>query len=318
MRVRTYFKFLFINSPFTYRNLRFSSRPKTDDPNIKKDTETVLDEKFVFLVQVTVGKHEIFELSLPIAITVYSCQDPSAWASIFWDNAFSNVSDPFTKVESGPWYLLAEALNARFEQELGRGLSAENLQCLFEKLCNIQPNIEINQALSPSTIITWSQFKKDNLPGRDFTFFQWLYAAMKLIHHCFASVWEKGYVEGFIQKSVSETKLWSCPNGTFLLRFSDSILGAISIAYVINGNVFNIAPENKKDLEVRDLVTRIHGFQDLHYIYPNIPKNVIIGLKNKSINKNILDYIHTVEQLPSTSALLNSQVLKLDLNSGSF
>lgn len=263
-----------------------------------------MDEKAAFLVQAYVGNYITFELSFPIVITVHNSQDPSAWATIFWDNAF--CTDPYTKVEDGPWLLLAEALNAKFEQEIGRGLSAENLQCLFEKLCNIPPNSKIIP--DQSTVITWCQFSKDRLPGRDFTYWEWLYAAMKLIRHCLASIWQKGYVEGFIHKSTAEAKLLPCQNGTFLLRFSDSELGAISIAYVEDGFVNHIAPNNRKELESRDLVTRIRGLDDLHYIYPNVQKNVLVEFQTIPVKTRKGDYIQpiTVDRLPSTSSMLNS------------
>lgn len=37
---------------------------------------------------------------------------------------------------------------------------------------------------------------------------------------------------GFIQKKQAEEMLSKCPPGTFLLRFSDSELGGITIAWV--------------------------------------------------------------------------------------
>lgn len=37
---------------------------------------------------------------------------------------------------------------------------------------------------------------------------------------------------GFIRKKQAEEMLSACPNGTFLLRFSDSELGGVTIAWV--------------------------------------------------------------------------------------
>jgi signal transducer and activator of transcription 5B len=43
---------------------------------------------------------------------------------------------------------------------------------------------------------------------------------------------------GFVRKKQAEELLSTCANGTFLLRFSDSELGGVTIAWVggMNGN----------------------------------------------------------------------------------
>ena len=45
-------------------------------------------------------------------------------------------------------------------------------------------------------------------------------------------LWQEGYVMGFITKQAAEGLLMDKPSGTFLLRFSDSELGGVTIAYV--------------------------------------------------------------------------------------
>ena len=47
-------------------------------------------------------------------------------------------------------------------------------------------------------------------------------------------LWKKGYVLGFVEKLEAESMLSQQPKGTFLLRFSDSKLGAVTIAYQKN------------------------------------------------------------------------------------
>lgn len=42
---------------------------------------------------------------------------------------------------------------------------------------------------------------------------------------------------GFMRKKQAEELLSNCPNGNFLLRFSDSELGGVTIAWV-SGNIF--------------------------------------------------------------------------------
>lgn len=73
--------------------------------------------------------------------------------------------------------------------------------------------------------ITWSQFCKEALPDRTFTFWDWFYAVMKLTRDQLRGPWTEGLIIGFINKRQAEEMLLKCPPGTFLLRFSDSELG---------------------------------------------------------------------------------------------
>lgn len=61
----------------------------------KKGTESVMDEKFslLFQSQFNVGGGEltfqVWTLSLPVVVIVHGNQEPHAWATVTWDNAFS-------------------------------------------------------------------------------------------------------------------------------------------------------------------------------------------------------------------------------------
>lgn len=103
---------------------------------------------------------------------------------------------------------------------------------------------------------------------------------------------------GFINKREVEELLVKCRTGTFLLRFSDSKLGGITIACIFgnarwlsflflllyffirseeNGEVLMLEPLTAKDLEHRCLADRIADLQILHFLYPDIPKNEAFG-----------------------------------------
>lgn len=82
--------------------------------------------------------------------------------------------------------------------------------------------------------ITWSQFCKEPLPDRTFTFWDWFYAVMKLTRDQLRGPWTEGLIIGFINKRQAEEMLLKCSPGTFLLRFSDSELGKhLVILYVL-------------------------------------------------------------------------------------
>ena len=72
-------------------------------------------------------------MSLPVVVIVHGNQEPQSWATITWDNAFSEISRiPFRVTDHVPWIRIAEALNLKFTSYTGRGLTNENLNYLCE------------------------------------------------------------------------------------------------------------------------------------------------------------------------------------------
>lgn len=72
-------------------------------------------------------------MSLPVVVIVHGNQEPQSWATITWDNAFSEISRvPFHVVDKVNWSHMVSALNMKFTCQTGRGLTAENLYYLCE------------------------------------------------------------------------------------------------------------------------------------------------------------------------------------------
>lgn len=247
----------------------------------KKGTETVTDEKFALLFQsnFAVGHGDIvfsvWALSLPVVVIVHGNQEPQSWATITWDNAFADVGRvPFHVPEKVPWVLLAEALNMKFKSATSKALSQENLHFLCEKAFKMQ----IPSPIPNDLLITWAQFCKEPLPDRTFTFWEWFYAAMKLTREHLRGPWTDGSIAGFIHKRTTEEHLLKCPRGTFMLRFSDSELGGITIAWVNEGDdiqphVLHIQPFTAKDFATRALSDRIRDLDELTTLYPCTAKH---------------------------------------------
>ena len=83
------------------------------------------------------------------------------------------------------------------------------------------------------SIFSWPLFCKEALPDRNFTFWEWFHRILLLTQQHLNKLWQKGFVMGFISKPLAEQMLLdSQHSGTFLLRFSDSELGGVTIAYV--------------------------------------------------------------------------------------
>lgn len=135
---------------------------------------------------------------------------------------------------------------------------------------------------SDDQLITWSQFCKEPLPDRIFTFWDWFYAVMKLTRDQLRGPWAEGLIIGFINKRQAEEMLAKCLPGTFLLRFSDSELGGITIAWVEHTvdhvpHIVMLQPFCHKDFAIRSLGDRIKDLNQCATLYPNIPKDRAFG-----------------------------------------
>jgi signal transducer and activator of transcription 5B len=211
---------------FFIRNMQLKKVERAE----KKGDESVMDEKFSLLFQssFTIGHDDlefsVWTLSRPVVVIVHSNQEPRSWATITWDNATTEIGRvPFVVPDKVPWNRLAETLNMKIRASTGRQLTADNLHFLAEKSFKKQ----IPAPISDDYQITWSQFCKEPLPERTFSFWEWFYASMKLIREHLRGPWEDDSIVGFIHKRTAEDVLLKCARGTFLLRFSDSVSGKI-------------------------------------------------------------------------------------------
>ncbi|OQR79811.1 signal transducer and activator of transcription 5A-like [Tropilaelaps mercedesae] len=243
----------------------------------KKGTESVMDEKFclIFESMVKVGDMTfcVQARSLPVVVIVHGNQEPHAWATVTWDNAFSEQQRlPFVVPERVPWSKMAHVLSTKFRSATGRSLSENNLHFLATKAFR-DPNLVHD---SRDSMLSWAQFCKETLPERTFTFWEWFYAIMKVTKEHLRQLWTDGLVWGFVSRRETEDLLLKKLNGTFLLRFSDSELGGVSIAWVAetecgSKDILMVHPFTSKDFQIRSLADRISDLQNLVYLYPDTP-----------------------------------------------
>uniref|UniRef100_A0A1A8SIN4 Signal transducer and activator of transcription n=1 Tax=Nothobranchius rachovii TaxID=451742 RepID=A0A1A8SIN4_9TELE len=181
------------------------------------------------------------------------------------------------------WPQLCEAINMKYKAEVqsNRGLSEENLVFLAQKAFSSTSN---NPDDYRSMTMTWSQFNRESLPGRNFTFWQWFDGVMELTKKHLKPHWNDGAILGFVNKQQAQDMLMSKPNGTFLLRFSDSEIGGITIAWVAeNPNkagermVWNLMPYTTKDFSIRSLADRISDLNHLLFLYPDRAKDEVFS-----------------------------------------
>ncbi|KAK7810752.1 hypothetical protein U0070_027480 [Myodes glareolus] len=250
----------------------------------RKGTESVTEEKcaVLFSTSFTLGPNKLLiqlqALSLPLVVIVHGNQDNNAKATILWDNAFSEVDRvPFVVAERVPWEKMCETLNLKFMAEVGtsRGLLPEHFLFLAQKIFN---DNSLSMEAFQHRCVSWSQFNKEILLGRGFTFWQWFDGVLDLTKRCLRSYWSDRLIIGFISKQYVTSLLLNEPDGTFLLRFSDSEIGGITIAHVIRGQdgspqIENIQPFSAKDLSIRSLGDRIRDLAQLKNLYPKKPKD---------------------------------------------
>lgn len=191
----------------------------------RRGAENVMEEKFALLFQSEfsffssaeeVVGCSVWTLSLPVTVMVHGTQDARGSATILWDYAFADINRvPFVVPENVTWSNLIEALNMKFTSLTDRSLSQDNIKYLADKL----------RVSSENQLVSWSRFARDHLPDRNFTFWEWFNAALRLTREHLSGIWSENYIIGFIAKDLAEKYLIACPVGTFLLRFSDSELG---------------------------------------------------------------------------------------------
>uniref|UniRef100_A0A669ET69 Signal transducer and activator of transcription 6, interleukin-4 induced n=1 Tax=Oreochromis niloticus TaxID=8128 RepID=A0A669ET69_ORENI len=262
-----------------FRNMSIKKIKRAD----RKGSESVTEEKFALLFSSEINitgcetPYRIQVISQPVVVIVHGSQDNNAVATIIWDCAFSERDRiPFVVPDRVPWRMMYTTLNSKFTSEVGtqHNLDQYNQHFLAQKVFD-KP--DFNEDFS-NMMVSWAQFNKEVLPGRPFTFWQWFEGVMELTKKHLKSYWSEGLIFGFIGKQHLHLILKDRPNGTFLLRFSDSEIGGITIAYVSateNGGqkIQNIQPFTKRDLEIRGLGDRIRDIDHITYLYPEFPKH---------------------------------------------
>ncbi|XP_072512625.1 signal transducer and activator of transcription 6 [Salminus brasiliensis] len=264
----------------TFRNMSIRKIKRAD----RKGSESVTEEKFalLFTAEITItgceSPYSVQMISLPVVVIVHGSQENNAMATIIWDCAFSEPNRiPFVVPERVPWSQMCEALSSKFMSEVqtNRGLDRYNLHCLAQKIFDKDVSGDFS-----NMPVSWAQFNKEVLPGRNFTFWQWFEGVIDLTKKCLKSYWSEGLIFGFIGKQHLHVILQNKPNGTFLLRFSDSEIGGITIAYVGPSEsggrkIQNIQPFTKKDLDSSGLGDRIRDINCISHVYPDMPKDEV-------------------------------------------
>ncbi|CAJ0936864.1 unnamed protein product, partial [Mesorhabditis belari] len=294
--------------------------PRSAAEQRNNPTSAATDQKYALLFHISpfqlgnLGKFDVWTMSLPLMVTVHGSQDCDAQGAILWQRAFSTVN----RAQSGcdiqhvAWQELGEVIRYKFSLFTGarRPLSDSDLNYLYEKF--FVPNA---QDIKP---ITFNRFAKERLRDDvNFSFWEWLFSIMQLIKQKLLKFWDEGWCIGFISKQGASDAMHSSPEPTFLLRFSDTQTGAVSIGFVCDGVPFHLAPFSIKDLEQLSLAQRIVScpqLKDIRYLFG----------KNGNVDKEeMLKYFESEERhkaggdSPTTGYIL-SEIIMVANTSGRY
>uniref|UniRef100_A0A8C3TB80 Signal transducer and activator of transcription n=1 Tax=Chelydra serpentina TaxID=8475 RepID=A0A8C3TB80_CHESE len=168
--------------------------------------------------------------SLPIVVISNVSQLPSGWASILWYNMLTTEPKNLSFFLNPPcarWSQLSEVLSWQFSSVTKRGLHADQLSMLGEKLLGPTGGGSLDG------LIPWTRFCKENINDKNFPFWLWIEGILELIKKHLLCLWNDGCIMGFISKERERALLKDQRPGTFLLRFSESSReGAITFTWV--------------------------------------------------------------------------------------
>ncbi|NXK65833.1 STAT1 protein, partial [Sylvietta virens] len=218
--------------------------------------------------------------SLPIVVISNVSQLPSGWASILWFNMLS--TDPknlsfFLNPPCAKWSKLSDVLSWQFSSVTKRGLNADQLSMLGEKLLGK---------------VCFHHRWPENINDKNFPFWLWIEGILELIKKHLLCLWNDGCIVGFISKERERALLKDQSPGTFLLRFSESSReGAITFTWVEESQnepeFHSVEPYTKKELSAVTFPDIIRNYKvmaaenipenPLRFLYPNIPKDNAFG-----------------------------------------
>uniref|UniRef100_A0A7N8XP95 Signal transducer and activator of transcription n=1 Tax=Mastacembelus armatus TaxID=205130 RepID=A0A7N8XP95_9TELE len=228
---------------------------------------------------------ELQASSLPVVIISNSSQQQSAWASVLWFSMLSQDTKDvmfFANTPAAPWPKFGEMLSWQFLSATKRGLNDAQLEMIAHKLFGKQQNYD-------SCKVAWSKFSKENAPE---TFWVWFDGILTMVKTYLEDQWREGLIVGFVTKGKEKSLLKKKRRGTFLLRFSESVIGGITfswVEYTMTGepHVNTVQPFTKVDLTQIPLHEIIRNFQILEtenipenpllYLYPDIPRDEAFG-----------------------------------------
>ena len=108
------------------------------------------------------------------------------------------------------------------------------------------------------------------IPNLKFSFWEWFSSTAQLIKAHVNDIWADGHIAGFISKHKCAKLLSQYPPGTFLLRFSETMKGGISMSCVDSDPsgahvVVHLQPWDASDLVAWSLADRLCALASVRF-----------------------------------------------------
>ncbi|XP_056093748.1 signal transducer and activator of transcription 1-like, partial [Rhinichthys klamathensis goyatoka] len=217
----------------------------------------------------------------------------SAWGSILWYNMLCSEPHNLTFFLNPPpvkWEQLSKVISWQFSSVTKRALNSEQLRTLADKLLGHETQDDPEGLVHWKTLFSMSSSLDVESGG---SLLHWIYEHLQLTKSYVLSIWNDGYIMGFLSQEREKALLIDKLPGTFLLRFSESCRGGgITITWVEHSQdgepgVHSTKPYTRADMNriplpnlIRDY-TVTAGEEDpvnpLVYLYPDIPRDVAFG-----------------------------------------
>ncbi|CAO1325213.1 unnamed protein product [Diamesa serratosioi] len=321
-------------------NNRVVSFPDIKLDKMERSTRTnavnIADEKYSLVFETNNlfkkdSKVKLLAISLPFIAIVHGNQESQAWAAVLWDSLDLIQDSDVLGTPRVSWNDMVEQLNKKFNEVVRRAKKRSNSDSIITsneemKQTSTKQNINflsymafnhsVDKELPDNMSITWDGFYRDKLPGKNFSFWDFYYNAMKLIQECLSHYWNNKTIFGFIDKATAITELNKCLPGTFILRFSENELGGLTTTFkTLDNQINHIYPYTVEDYKIHSFLNRMRDLEELQFIYPyGVRKCDVLGERPPIKNSYFSDYVKTVlvtsicsSKKPSTTQYSNNQ-----------
>ncbi|CAM4601147.1 unnamed protein product [Leuciscus chuanchicus] len=193
---------------------------------ISFDTQLILPD---LCIDLSITCLPVVLLSAGMSNTIVPGLVSSAWGSILWYNMLCSEPHNLTFFLNPPpvkWEQLSKVISWQFSSVTKRALNSEQLRTLADKLLGHETRDD------PEGLVHWKTFLHTSVESGG-SLLHWIYEHLQLTKLNVLSIWNDGYIMGFLSKEREKAFLIDKPPGTFLLRFSESCReGGIIITWV--------------------------------------------------------------------------------------
>ncbi|XP_055956049.1 signal transducer and activator of transcription 1-alpha/beta isoform X2 [Patella vulgata] len=286
-------------------------------PSKTNKTEQVTSERYriVFETEITLRNPDINldlkTMSLPMAVITGSNQANSSHGSLLWycynNDPYDLTVSPNTVVSK---QTVINMIQACFSYLNGRALRPDEIEFLLEKMLKDRDNENIS----------FEDFIGKSSPNsNEPTFWKWLQSILNLIEHYLKLPWLNGIIHGFVSKERCKSLLCTESPGTFLLRFSETVVEGDGQNKNLTGALV-VAITLVKAVDSKHLVTFTRPLTVVNYFSKYSFKDILSGItgentkKRETLLKKVYEKNVTMPEIKKTYTSNTSKQQEQDQN----